>query len=191
MFDDLYLSESRDRSIQWARRLLAERNFVILDTETTGLNGLDQIVEIAVVDANGKLLLRQFVNPTVQISEGAEAVHSISKAMVKEAPAFKQIIEPLLALIAGKIVVTYNATFDIRMIKQSAWAHKVEIDLTQAVSWDCAMEAYAAYYGDYNAYRGSFRWQKLIGGDHSALGDCMATLALIKRMAEDKLTVEK
>jgi DNA polymerase-3 subunit epsilon len=46
------------------------------------------------------------------------------------------------------------------------------------------MLQYAEWFGEWNSYHQSFRWQKLQGGDHSALGDCFATLELIKRMAD-------
>jgi hypothetical protein len=32
-------------------------------------------------------------------------------------------------------------------------------------------------------YANGGKWAKLTGGDHTALGDCRATLALLKRMA--------
>ena len=47
----------------------------------------------------------------------------------------------------------------------------------------CAMRQYAKYCGEWNSYYNNFKWQPLSGGDHSALGDCRATLELIKRMA--------
>jgi DNA polymerase-3 subunit epsilon len=53
------------------------------------------------------------------------------------------------------------------------------------VRWECATlrVKHAEWVGEWNDYRGSFRWQKLQGGDHSALGDCVATLETIKKMA--------
>jgi DNA polymerase-3 subunit epsilon len=46
------------------------------------------------------------------------------------------------------------------------------------------MLKHAEWVGEWNDYHGSFRWQKLVGGDHSALGDCLATLETIRKMAE-------
>jgi DNA polymerase-3 subunit epsilon len=46
------------------------------------------------------------------------------------------------------------------------------------------MLAYSKYVGEWNDYRKDFKWQKLQGGDHSALGDCRATLEVIKKMAK-------
>jgi hypothetical protein len=49
--------------------------------------------------------------------------------------------------------------------------------------WECAMRAFAAYVGE-RSKRGGYRNQKLVGGDHTALGDARATLRLIEQMAE-------
>src|SRR5215467_13015853 len=40
--------------------------------------------------------------------------------------------------------------------------------------WSCAMEQYAAWYGDYSDVFGDYKYQRLPGGDHSAAGDCRA-----------------
>jgi hypothetical protein len=47
----------------------------------------------------------------------------------------------------------------------------------------CAMSNYASFVGEWNDYHGNYKWQRLPGGDHSAIGDCLATLELIKKMA--------
>jgi DNA polymerase-3 subunit epsilon len=39
------------------------------------------------------------------------------------------------------------------------------------------------FVGDWNDYHDNYKWHKLRGGDHSALGDCLATLELIRQMA--------
>ncbi len=44
------------------------------------------------------------------------------------------------------------------------------------------MRRYAAYVGE-PSKRGGYRNQKLPGGDHTALGDALATLRLIEEMA--------
>jgi DNA polymerase-3 subunit epsilon len=58
------------------------------------------------------------------------------------------------------------------------------------------MEAYAEWYGDWNSYHGSYTYQKLTNaarrfgvtteGAHSALADCLMTLAVIKAMTDQK-----
>jgi hypothetical protein len=44
------------------------------------------------------------------------------------------------------------------------------------------MEQYAAFYGDWHDYFGSYTWQKLRGG-HRALGDTRAVIRRLEEMA--------
>jgi DNA polymerase-3 subunit epsilon len=46
------------------------------------------------------------------------------------------------------------------------------------------MLKYAEFVGEWNDYHGNYRYQKLPGGDHTAVGDCRATLKVIKKMAK-------
>ncbi len=41
------------------------------------------------------------------------------------------------------------------------------------------------YMGEWNYYHQSYKWPKLQGGDHTAVGDCQATLRVINEMAVD------
>ncbi|BCC80200.1 MULTISPECIES: 3'-5' exonuclease [Bacillus] len=59
-------------------------NFLVLDTQTTGLGETDEIVEIAVTDLDGKTLLNTLVKPTVPISDDATMIHGITNKMVEK-----------------------------------------------------------------------------------------------------------
>jgi DNA polymerase-3 subunit epsilon len=52
--------------------------------------------------------------------------------------------------------------------------------------WECAMLQYAKFVGEWNPRYNQYKWQKLKGGNHSALGDCLATLTLLRKMASAK-----
>jgi DNA polymerase-3 subunit epsilon len=58
-------------------------------------------------------------------------------------------------------------------------------DLAQ--KWECIMEWYAQYFGEYSKYWGNYKWQPLCG-DHRALGDALAALERLKAMAQTKLS---
>ncbi len=174
----------RDQAILWARRILADETVVILDTETTGLGQEAEIVQIAVIDTAGNVLLDTLVKPQTEIPAEASRIHGITDEMVADAPAF----DAVQLGIEGKTVVTYNANFDARMIRQSLAQYDKDAPAVKA--YECAMETYAAYYGEWNDYFGSYKWQPLRGGDHSAKGDCLATLALIRKMAQATLACE-
>lgn len=173
-------------AVQW----LTDPAAVILDTETTDLNGY--LVQIAVVDMAGTVLLETLVNPRTPISPGAYQVHGIREAQVQEAPTFAALADHLHSLLQGRLVITYNAGFDhtilgnelLRLHETAPWqeARAVRDGWLESMRWGCAMELYAAWYGDWSSWHGSYRWQPLPGGDHTAVGDCRATLALLKRI---------
>jgi DNA polymerase-3 subunit epsilon len=140
-------------------------------------------VQIGAIDGRGNVLMDNvLVKPTVPIEPEAVRVHHISEAMVANAPSFADVLPRLRDAVRNRLLVIYNADYDLRLLVQSAKAHGVTPDLPHA-GYDCAMLRYAEWVGKWNDYHGSFRWQKLDGGDHSALGDCRATLAVIEKMA--------
>lgn len=189
----------RERAARDAAAWLADPRAVVLDTETTDLDGF--LVEIAVVDTTGTPLLDTLVNPGVPISPGAQAVHGITDAMVAEAPTFASLFDDLTALLHGRTVIAYNAAFDRGILSHEFYrllagrptvaeppgARNERINREarawcQAIRWECAMEAYAAWWGEWSSYHGDYRWQPL-GGGHRALGDAQACLAVIREMA--------
>ena len=58
--------------------------FVILDTETTGLDNQAEIIEIAIITDNGDTLIDTYIKPHHRIDEYSEAVriHGITNATV-------------------------------------------------------------------------------------------------------------
>lgn len=173
----------RSSATEWARALLQRdpNTWVILDTETTGLGRLDEICQIAIIDGVGNVLLNKLVKPTIDIPEQARSIHGISNEIVQSAESFEQLIPEIQAILQDRLLVIYNASFDIRMLNQSASAWNCAL-LLNLGDLNCAMKKYAQWYGDWNERRGDYRWQSLPGGDHSAVGDCLAVLKLINKM---------
>ncbi len=184
-YDNIF--DAHEEAAEWARDLLKRpADFVILDTETTGLANRDQVVQVAMIDGAGTVLMDNvLVRPTIRIPFAASDIHGITDEMVAAAPNFVDVWLDIHKHMQAKRLVIYNAEFDLRMLRQSADAHSHTIDLPCS-SWSCAMEMYAAWVGEWNDYHGNFRWQRLPGGDHSALGDCRATLAVIRKMAGEE-----
>ena len=179
-----------------ARELLKSKRFCILDTETTGLGRTAEICQLAVIDHEGKTLIDTLIEPTVKIEPGATAIHGITKAHVEGKGGFDQHLIPLLQAVRDKDVVIYNASFDLKLLQQSARPYGIWLSFpisdrdgclvfTNGGNIHCAMHWYSQWIGEWNDYYGNYKWQPLPGGDHTALGDCLATLEVIKRMASE------
>ena len=173
--------------------VIESKNFVILDTETTGLYDDDEIVSIAIIDSDGQTLLNQLVKPVRPIPADATRIHGITNEMVSAAHCLP--IEQINALLAGREIIVYNASYDMAMLYRSVRALQAPtIQWRSVANWYCAMEHFAEIYGEWNDYRGNYKWQRLstacayynipVVGAHGALADCLMTLAVCQKMAE-------
>jgi len=92
---------------------------IVLDTETTGLEPDDghRIIEIGGVEVIGRRLtasnFHRYLNPDRDIDTGAEAVHGISNAFLKDKPRFAEIADAFIDYIRGAELVIHNAEFDV------------------------------------------------------------------------------
>lgn len=170
----------------WARRVLSDPSVVILDTETTGLGEKDEVVQVAVIDLSGTVLFNTLVEPSISIPAQASAIHHITNEMVTDAPTFLDVAFDLFKVLIGRAVVIYNAPFDQRLLRQSCNVVGLSyLSLVAGVQrFEDVMLPYSQYVGDWNEYHQNYRWQKLPGGDHTALGDCRATLDVLRLMAK-------
>lgn len=167
---------------QVAAAWLADPMCVILDFETTSLKGY--AVELAVIDMRGQPRFNGRFNPGVPIEPAAFAVHGLSLDVVKHEPPFAECIDSIAAAVAGKKVIAYNSKFDAGIFfnEQKRLVGK-EAARIQPAEWLCAMLLYSEHVGEPGRYEGEYRWQKLPGGDHSALGDALACLKTLQKMA--------
>jgi DNA polymerase III subunit epsilon len=177
------LNEERASSVAWARRLLESGEFCVLDSETTGLTPPVQFIEIAIVDASAKVLFEGTVRPVCRIEASATRVHGHTARSLAASPPFWEIYPDLLEALWGRRVIVYNSSYDRRVwdteVRYLGARGALAVELP---AWECAMRRYAAYVGE-PSKRGGYRSQKLPRGDHSALGDALATLRLIEEMA--------
>lgn len=180
---------ARTAASDWAAALLRRTDVVFLDTETTGLDGAAEIIEIAVVDVAGRTLLNSLVRPDRAIPADAARIHGIGDAMVARAPRWPEVHQLLLPLLAGRIVVVYNADFDRRLVGQMN--SRFALSMPDG-DWQCAMLQYAQYAAQWHERFGNFRWHKLdvaaarfgmAAGGHRALADALACRAVVVGMA--------
>jgi DNA polymerase-3 subunit epsilon len=111
-------ANSRASAIELARKII-EQKPVYLDTETTGLDRDDEIVEISIVDSDGSLLFTSLVKPSRPIPPDAQRIHHISNADVASAPAWPILWPSIRGFLYGRTIAAYNTSFDLRMMQQS------------------------------------------------------------------------
>ena len=181
--------EARARAIVWAIRLADDPRTVYLDTETTGLGGRAEVVDVAVAGGDGRILFETLVRPLAPIPPDATAIHGIADADVADAPGWPAVHDELCRLLTGRLVVVYNAAFDRRIVTQCGERHGLALP---ELDWHCAMRRFAEFHGDWDAARGVFRWQKLeqavavfgvAPGGHRAAADALACRAVVLGMA--------
>jgi DNA polymerase-3 subunit epsilon len=186
------IANRRHNAIQEAR-LLLESNPIYLDTETTGLHQSAEVIEIGIINDQGEILFEQRIRPRGKIDPAAARLHGITLDMLAGAPPWEQVWPQAEAVLLDKMVGVYNVEFDLRLIRQSNQRTWMRSSLVESNFFDI-MKLYARYFGDWDSYRQSFRYQSLemagrqcgigLPNSHGAVDDCLLTRALLHYMAE-------
>lgn len=103
--------------------LLALKNYVVLDTETTGVDRYsDQMVEIAILTvSNGKITdeYATLIHSTIPIPAAATEVNGITNADLASAPRLADVVPEIARRIDGQIIVGHNITFDLAFVSRA------------------------------------------------------------------------
>jgi DNA polymerase-3 subunit epsilon len=178
--------------------VVARRDFLVLDTETTGLDNGAEIVQIAIIDAAGETLLDTLVKPVGNIPPAASNVHGITAGQVAAAPIWPELAPAIRRLLRGRDVIIYNAEYDVRMLNQSTTRWNGVFDWNTLCTYHCAMLAFSERRGVWSDYHSNYRWWKLTDAAahmgipvhlaHTALGDALMTLLLVQAMYPEGVT---
>jgi DNA polymerase III epsilon subunit-like protein len=178
----------------WAKVYLEQGNFVVLDSETTGLSPAhDDIIELALVHASGSVLFSSLI----QLQDPARPdlaahIHGITGEMLASAPRFPELWPTIAAILRRfRHVLVYNADFDRPLLAATASRYGLRVP---GVTWTCLMEQYAVYHGAWSNYDRSYTWQSLTtacdclgitvpGESHHATADALAALSVLHALA--------
>jgi DNA polymerase III subunit epsilon len=181
---------SPERLAPYAGRALAQLDFVVLDTETTGLRPRegDRVVSLAAVRVSGGAVRRTevfdaLVRPGRTIPPTATRIHGITDAMVADAPDPEVVLPAFLDFAGEAVLVGHDIWFDLAFLEPdlarlglpSLADHHPVLD-TRLL----AEVVHGPAHHDLDAV--ARRMGVAIAGRHSALGDALGAADILARL---------
>ncbi|MDQ1340818.1 MAG: exodeoxyribonuclease [Campylobacterota bacterium] len=172
------------------------RKFILLDTETTGIDEKDRICQLAfiVADKNGKKPFESLCKPPLPIGYYAMSTHNITNEMVQDKPIFSECesAKKLNELNSEKnILIIQNAPFDLGMLKKEGFEWQGElIDTLRCIKHlQPELESHSLQYLRYalGFYKKENELAKKFGIEikaHDALGDVVVLTLLMEYLVE-------
>lgn len=148
----------RSQAVQLARQILA-KNPVFLDTETTGLEKTDEIVEISIVDELGQVLYQSLIKPSQPIPPAASRINHITDVMVQKVPAWPVAWMQIRPLLLNRLIVAYNSEFDQRMMQQTHLRYRMP--WRDPLNFIDLLRIYAQFRGEWDPNRRSWKYHSL------------------------------
>ena len=166
---------------------------VLLDTETTGLSSVsDKIIEIACIEIEDHIptgkKFHVFINPEMEISQGAYDTHGISKEYLKDKPKFNEIASDFVDFIKDKKLVIHNAEFDMAFLNKElndAGFDKLSNEFV-VDTLNIAREKFPGAQNSLDALCKRFRIDNSRRQKHSALLDCELLAKVYIELLEKK-----
>ena len=152
---------------------------ILLDTETTGLSSVkDKIIEIACIEIDDHIptgnKFHVFLNPEMEISQGAYETHGITSEFLADKPKFKDIAKEFQEFVHEKKLVIHNADFDLAFLnKELKEAGYPRIPNTNIIdTLNVAREKFPGAQNSLDALCKRFKIDNSRRQKHSALLDC-------------------
>lgn len=184
-------------------------NFVVIDTETTGLYpSKSEIVEISAIRFRYWEPVEKFstlCSAKKGISEDAARINGITAEMVEGKPLFGQVAASLQDFIGKDNLIGHNLEFDLKFIVKYGVDLAAEkrkyfdtLDIAQRTikkqkqKWDKELCCYFPAEGDYGIENHKLdtlcRWYGIAHPDaHRALADCYATALVFEKLVDEKV----
>ena len=159
--------------------LLNSSEYVILDTETTGVEDDDEIIQLTCLDIAGNVLYDGYFSPLKTSHWRAAKKHKLSKYFLAKQPKWEDEWPKIASLLQGKTILVHNSDFDQRLIQQTCQRYGLEPDLN--LTFICTMPFVKSLTGQ-NALEKALNALKYTTGDanlHNARTDCFMLLKVL------------
>ncbi len=182
------------------RQSIPEADFVIFDTETTGLYASkgDRIVSISAVRLRqGRIDLsdtfHELVNPNRNIPSEAAVIHGILPRMVDRKPAFEEILPNFIAYIGSSILVAHHAWLDMTFLNKEMmrlYGFPIQNLILDTALLDQTLRAkvcpfIAPVKASSTLVALAERYNVHVAGHHSSFGDALTTAEIFQRMIKE------
>lgn len=171
---------------------LSEQKFVVIDTETTGLDvKTDQILTIGIVPIVGYEICvdqtAEWTLPLEHSSKGGHAIHEILERDISKSLPASQVLEQFLEASKGAIIIGHHIAFDVNMLNK----HCVETLQQEVLNpYYDTNRMYERLYKDFSSQAQAANSLDAICDElgitiedrHTALGDASATALLFMRL---------
>ena len=161
---------------------LASIEYVVVDTETTGLNtDRDEIVQIGAVRiAGGKIvegdLFERLVNPGRPIPQSSIRFHGVTDERVAHAPGIEAILQEFLDYAGDAVLIGHNIAFDLAFMNRTRPVPNAAID-TMLLSIGAFPDRRRHTLDDL-----ARQFDETVENRHSALGDADLTARIFLRL---------
>lgn len=202
------LPESMQEQIYERKKIIKEKNIdiknkktvndlskiIVIDTETTGFKaGDDELLQVSIIDGNGKELYNRYVKPENKKEwKYAMEKNHITPEMVSKSPSIKELIPEIQKIIDdADMLISYNGRFDVNFLEAAGITNieqKPHLDVIKPASLITKLPPKNK--NDKRTYNG-YHYPKLTDAAeainfnynaHDSLEDVKATLAVAKNI---------
>ena len=149
---------TKNKAVELANTIINQKP-VYIDTETTGLDKEAEIVEISIVDSDGKCLFSSLVKPSRPIPLEVQKIHHITDADVAKSQAWPILWPRIRSFLFGRPIAAYNASFDYRMMQQSHARYR--LPWRDNLNMVDVLPIYSDYRGVWDPMKRSMKYFKL------------------------------